>query len=214
MEIAALGCYRGHGSARLLEADMDACVFLLERLRPGDTLANLKSDEQATDIGGETIKRLWRPAPNRHEFPSLERWTQALRKNPPLGESALVEKAVRICDELLRSAGEPVLLHGDLHHFNILSSERGWLAIDPKGVVGDPAYDAAPFMFNPCAQPREVYERRATALARILDVPRERILRWSFVHRVLSASWDIEDNAAIPGAAESIATAKVFDDLV
>jgi streptomycin 6-kinase len=52
--------------------------------------------------------------------------------------------------ELIASSESPVLLHGDLHHFNILSARRQpWLAIDPKGVAGEPAYEPGALLRNP-----------------------------------------------------------------
>ncbi len=87
-----------------------------------------------------------------------------------------------------------MLLHGDLHHDNILAAERApWLALDPKGVAGEPAYEVGALMRNPRPQPAEVLARRASILAEVLDIDRQRILGWSFAQAVLSAWWNIED---------------------
>jgi len=87
------------------------------------------------------------------------------------------------------------LLHGDFHHYNILSSERGWLVIDPKGVIGPVGYEVGPFMLNPWNSPmdRIRLERRVDILAERLGWGRESIIKWSTAHAVLSAWWDVQD---------------------
>jgi streptomycin 6-kinase len=93
----------------------------------------------------------------------------------------------------------PVLMHGDFHHFNILSSERGWLVIDPKGVIGPAGYEVGPLMINPWGSlsdgvSNRLILRRVDILHEHLGWERERILEWSLAHAVLSAWWGIEDN--------------------
>ena len=91
------------------------------------------------------------------------------------------------------------LIHGDFHHFNTLLSERGWLAIDPKGVIGPVGYEIGPLMINPWNslsdgsnfQIRE--ERRVSILAERLGWEREYIINWATAHAVLSAWWDFQD---------------------
>jgi len=93
-------------------------------------------------------------------------------------------------------------LHGDLHHDNILSSDRGWLAIDPKGLLGDPAYDLANAFINPGgAEDRVKDPRRIAALADMvaarLGHNRKRVLGWAAAHAALSACWSIEAGESI-----------------
>tara|TARA_R110002124_G_scaffold44422_15_gene135615 strand:- start:9030 stop:9881 length:852 start_codon:yes stop_codon:yes gene_type:complete len=93
-------------------------------------------------------------------------------------------------------------LHGDLHHDNILSSDRGWLAIDPKGLLGDPAYDLAIAFINPGgAEDRVKDPRRIAALADMvaarLGHNRKRVLGWAAAHAALSACWSIEAGQSI-----------------
>jgi streptomycin 6-kinase len=92
----------------------------------------------------------------------------------------------------------PVLLHGDLHHFNILSAEDSWLAIDPKGIVGEPAYEVGAWMRNPIPnipepELRRFVWRRLDILADILELDWERLRQWSLAQAVLSAWWSYED---------------------
>ena len=91
-------------------------------------------------------------------------------------------------------------MHGDFHHFNILSSERGWLIIDPKGVIGPAGYEVGPFLINPWGDLlsgnnyREMTKRRIDILHERLGFERERIREWGLAHAVLSAWWSIEDH--------------------
>ena len=80
--------------------------------------------------------------------------------------------------ELLSSAGEPMLLHGDLHHYNILAAERQpWLAIDPKGVVGDPVYETGVFLYNRLTD--ELYPDEMLAIRAMREIVRESCMeRW------------------------------------
>ena len=155
-EADALRVFSGRGAVRLLKADPDRGAMMLERLKPGAQLENVPDDERAISIAAGLMKRLWRPAPREHRFPEVSEyegglnWLRAqLDGTTPLPR-LLVRRAESMLQELLAQKNEPVLLHGDLHHWNILSAEReSWLAIDPKGVVGDPAYELGPFIAVP-----------------------------------------------------------------
>jgi streptomycin 6-kinase len=201
-EIAALHLYDGRGIARLLDADPDQGILLLERLQPGTPLANLDDDEEATHIAAQVMRQLWQPVPPEHPFPSVARWAAGLQRlraryggtSGPL-PSPLVEMAETLFDELIGSMAEPVLLHGDLHHWNILSAGREpWLALDPKGVVGEPGYEIGPLLLNPTLQPGHVLARRIDQLAEELELDRERLRGWGLAHAVLSAWWTVEDH--------------------
>jgi streptomycin 6-kinase len=112
----------------------------------------------------------------------------------------LVETAESLSQQLLVENKDKALLHGDFHHFNVLESERGWLAIDPKGVLGPKGYEVGPLLINPVpdflneSNPKAKTEKRIAILSEMLDMERERIRSWSFCHAVLSAWWSIEDN--------------------
>jgi streptomycin 6-kinase len=102
-------------------------------------------------------------------------------------------------EELLLSEETRLLLHGDLHHENILSAARGpWLAIDPKGVVGEAANDTAALLHNPAGtldapDPRGLLQRRLDVLSGELDLDRARLRAWGIAQAVLSAYWGLED---------------------
>jgi len=206
-EIDALRLYAGDGCARLLDADPEHGALLIERLRPGTLLSAHPDDEEATAIAARLMQKLWRPVPEDHRFPTIEDWfggLRELRKEFAGGTGPfpvrLVEEAERLAADLFASLDPPVVLHGDLHHFNILAAEREpWLAIDPKGVVGEPAYEVGALMRNPLPaflgfpDPLGTLERRLTILADTLGFDRARLRAWTVAQGVLSAWWGYDD---------------------
>lgn len=207
-EIEALRVFDGQGTVKLLEADAEKGAMLLERLVPGEALLSLDDDEKATSIAVGVMRQLWREVPTDHAFPTVGRWGegfQRLRREFDGGcgpfPEGLVERAETTFVEFLAAACEPVLLHGDLHHGNILSAEREpWLALDPKGVVGEAAYEVGAFLRNPMPQllnasrPRWLLARRIDQMVEELGFDRERLLGWGIAQAVLSAWWSYEDH--------------------
>lgn len=204
-EIAALRLYNGDNMVQLLDADSERGVMLLEQLQPGEMLATLTDDEEATLIGATMMRKLWRPAPINHPFPTVAKWAEGLQRHRarfaggvgPLPK-LLFEAAEANFRDLLAANEPAMLLHGDLHHYNILRAQRQpWLAIDPKGVVGDPAYEVGAFLYNPDLAQRpnldRLLQRRMDLLAEQLAFDRERIRGWGVAQAVLSACWTIED---------------------
>ena len=134
-EIEALRLYNGSMTVKLLEADPDLGMLLLQRVTPGTPLSMLPDDEEATHIAAQLMRDLPVPVPADHPFPTVERWGLAFSrlrerfegKTCPLPRR-MVEKAEQLLPDLQSSSPPPVLLHGDLHHENILShGENGWL---------------------------------------------------------------------------------------
>lgn len=227
-EIATLRLFRGEGACQLIDADEEKGFLLLERLQPGLMLSTLEDDEEATHIAAEVMKKIWRPlesdsllsvqeqAPALQKFILLSDWFDGLNDlramfdggTGPLDEKLVARTEGSVRDFLVENH-MPVLMHGDFHHCNILSSERGWLVIDPKGVIGPAGYEVGPLMINPwgshfdklsAALSDGISNRLAQSVRRVdilhehLDWERERILEWSLAHAILSAWWGIEDN--------------------
>lgn len=207
-EIAALYMYDGHGMARLLESDATRGALLLEHLAPGTPLTSKADDAEATTIAAQVMRQLWRPIPADHPFPTVATWAAGLSRlrehyaggSGPLPED-LVVLAETLFAELLASQGPAVLLHGDLHHDNILAAgEHRWLAIDPKGLVGEAEYEVGALLRNPLPQllaqshPERVMAHRVAILASELSFDRQRIVNWGIAQAILSAWWTIEDH--------------------
>ena len=205
-EAAALVLYAGQGAARLLEADLEAGVLLLERLDPGTRLRTLPDGAEATSIAVGVMRQLWRPVPEGTALIPLSSWVGGLARLRAMFDGGtgpfparLVEEAEARFVDLLASLGEPVVLHGDLHHDNILMAERQpWLAIDPKGVAGEAEYETAAWIQNmvpadtPRAEARRIYERCIAQLAEELGFERQRIRDWVVAQQVLGTFWMLE----------------------
>ncbi|MFL5991361.1 MAG: aminoglycoside phosphotransferase family protein [Rubrobacteraceae bacterium] len=209
MEAEALRLFAGRGAALLLELDKGRGAMLLERLEPGVPLTTV-GDDEATSIAAGVMRRLWRPVPRDHQFPTVSDWARGfdrLRRSFGGGTGpmpvTLVEEAEGLFADLLASEEEPVLLHGDLHHHNILAARREpWLAIDPKGVVGEAAFDTAALLHNPVEvlgkpRPGKVMERRIDLLSEELGLDRERVRGWGLAGAVLAAYWGLEDSGQV-----------------
>ena len=155
-EASALSLFAGVGAVRLLDTDAPRGILLMERLTPGTPLYRLQGDAEATHTAAALMLRLWRTPPAEHSFPSLTVWFRAfeqLRERFDGGSGPfppeLIERAERTFIELNTSSDGKAILHGDLHHTNILFSARsGWVAIDPKGICGDAGYEVGSFMLN------------------------------------------------------------------
>jgi len=208
-EAAALGVFQGVGAVRLLDHEAPRGILLIERVLPGLPVHKLKSEPDATRSVAALMRELWRPPPPNHDFPSLTIWFQAfvrLRKQFAGGcgpfPAKLIDKAERVFSELNASSVRKMILHGDLHHENLLfSAERGWLAIDPKGIYGDPGYEVGSFMLNQLpadaseSGTMEILKQRLTIFSEELAISRSRLAQWSFSHAILSALWDFEESA-------------------
>lgn len=217
-EARVLQAYAGKHAAKLIDGDPKLGAILLERLVPGIPLWStwtVDKDNEQTHIAADLILRAKRPGSE--DFPTIERWCRAfkrclnkLKSNHP--DYKLIENAMRLAAEL-RSDGsqEGYLLHGDLHHGNILSSGDSWKFIDPKGVVGELAFEAGAFLRNPTDRILGVpdlaglIDRRLHIFAEVLNLDMSRLKAWCFCVCVLSICWSIEDNDTNTDAAMACA---------
>lgn len=218
-ELQALLAFDGQGMARLLELDADEGAMLLERLEPGRPLHTLRDDRTEMAIAAGIMRQLWRPAPSTSRFPSASDWGKAFDRHRaehggtagPL-PAAIFERGERLYRELDASTTRPLLLHGDFHQGNILSAARQpWLAIDPKGIVGDPAFEIGPLLLNlwedlyPISDPEDILRNRVRWLADDLGLERERVRLWGIARLVLSAVWSAENGGTGWGRAIELA---------
>jgi streptomycin 6-kinase len=197
-EAAALAHFGGEAATAVLAHDPERGALLLERLEPGTPLIELaaRDDDAATLAAADVMGRLRRPAPAGDAFPDAATWGRALTE--PVAHAvpaALVTRAGAEQAELCSSAEPPVLVHGDLHHLNVLRAGEGWKAIDPKGVLAEPAYETGALLRNPlnAALDRRLLERRIATLADALELDRDRIRAWGRVQAVLAAVWSTQE---------------------
>ncbi len=198
-----LAAFGGRGVARVYECAEGA--VLLERLSPGIPLAQLAlagQDDEATDILAEVIAAMSPESP-RPGTASVLDWAAGFERYAAATDARiprdLLAEAQRVYLELSGSQAHIRLLHGDLQHYNVLcDARRGWLAIDPKGVVGELEFELGALLRNPVDRPdwlaqAAVVDRRLTRLTAKLRIDRRRALRWGFAQGVLSAVWTVED---------------------
>ena len=205
-----LSAFAGNGVVRVYEHVPGA--VLVERLRPGNSLAELAlsgRDEEATDIlAGVMLRMSACSGTSQFEFcPTVHDWARAFERYLTSGDARIPRRLVgagqRAYLDLCASQRQPRLLHGDLQHYNVLfDSHRGWLAIDPKGVIGELEYEVGAALRNPYENPelfisRSTIERRLEQFTNKLNLNYERTLRWAFAQAVLSAIWLIEDGFAV-----------------
>jgi streptomycin 6-kinase len=208
----ALQHFDGHGMVRLVAYDEHDAVMLLERLKPGTPLRTVEDDEVAVSAAADVMRKIWRPLPQKHyPFPTVGDWGKGfarLRKLYAGGTGpippAMFDKAEKLYAELSASMAEPVLLHGDLHQDNILSAEREpWLAVDPKGVIGEPVFETGALLRNfwpdilSLPDPKLLMARRIDQLSAELAFDRGRIYDWGFSEAVLSVVWGVEDTGKL-----------------
>ena len=198
-EAFALKCFAGHGVVKVLAEDYG--MLLLERAVPGIALKSyfLIQEKESIEIACGVIQKLHQSnIPTTHNFPHIKDWLAALDKDGAIPDGYL-KKARKLRDQLLKTTGPDVLLHGDLHHDNILQNSETWMVIDPKGVIGEPAYEVAAFIRNPIpellnhADAPNIIHNRVTHFAELLELPSQRMLDWCFVQAVLSWVWGLED---------------------
>jgi len=195
----ALRYFDGNGAVRLLRYDDGAQLM---EYAAGDELVTLVErgeDENATRIIARVIKQL-------HSVPQdapyngmlmLDRWFGALLKkaaaDKQVGIESIYVRSASLAERLLADQREIRVLHGDLQHYNIRNTPRGWLAFDPKGVVGERTYDCANTLCNP-GMPELVHNEtrllnNAAILADTLALELGRVLAFTYIYACLNASW-------------------------
>jgi len=225
-EAAALAHWDGAGAVRLLASDSGRRALLVERCLPGDQLWSVADEAQADVDAAAVLQRLWAapPPPAGHRFRTLageaRRWADELparweRHGRPF-DRALLDRAVGWIGELLATSDGrgDVVLHQDLHGGNVLRAARGpWLAIDPKPLVGERAFDVASLLRDRRPElaadphPARRVRDRVDRLSEALDVDRERMRRWAVVHALAWGLADDEWFADIVACAEWLARA-------
>jgi streptomycin 6-kinase len=208
----------GKAAVRVIDAD-DAAV-LMERADGPRSLASMAvsgSDVEAAEILAETVLQLH--APRAGPIPStlvpLKIQFGALFRRAV--DHELLAWCATVARRLLATPHDAVPLHGDLHHDNVLDGGvRGWLAVDPKGLIGERTYDTANLLKNPWPHASLVHDTRrmrrlADLFSKHLSLDARRILAFGLAHAGLSASWDMDDGLD-PGY--SLRCAELLDDLV
>lgn len=201
-EADALTAFSGYGVVNLIFAENN--VLLLEQATPGISLNDYfpAQDVEATHLTCDVMKKLHQaPISSSSTFPHIRDWLKALDKDWDI-PCHLLQKARHLRDNLLATMTTTVLLHGDLHHDNILQSGNKWVAIDPKGIIGETAYEIGAFIRNPIpnlldnSNAVDIIQKRILIFATQLNMPPNRILNWCFVQSILCWVWALADKCS------------------
>jgi streptomycin 6-kinase len=213
-EAAALALWGGVGAVRLLERDDERRALLLERCEPGGQLSDLVEEDEANRAAARVLAMIWRPPPDGHAFALLEDEAHRQAERLParwkaLGrpfERTLLDAATAVYGELAPPQEEPVVCHQDFHGGNVLRATREpWLAIDPKPLVGERAFDTAWLLRDRRASiladphPRRRMRRRLDLLSAELGLDRERMRGWGIARAL---AWSIDAQRVHSGHVE------------
>jgi streptomycin 6-kinase len=188
----------GDGAAYVYAQEDDA--VLLERATDRYSLLHMAmngEDDEASRIMVRTAARLHAPRPTElRDSATLDRWFQSLEP-AALTHGGTFADCLEIATSLLASPQQPSILHGDIHHRNILDfGERGWLAIDPKRIYGERGYDFANIFANedlPTTTDPARLRRQLPIVSSGADIEASRLLKWIAAYSGLSAAWFLED---------------------
>lgn len=190
----------GDGAARVLANDGPA--LLLERATTGRALSDLVRggrDDEASRIMCDVIARLH--APRRKPLPDLLPLTHWFRDLTEPSQEGLLARAKALALTLVVEPHSPTVLHGDIHHDNVLDfGARGWLVIDPKRLIGDRYFDYTNIFCNPdlaAATDPAQFARRLAIVAEAAGLDRTRLLQWLLAWCGLSAVWCLNDPEAV-----------------
>ena len=190
----------GQGAAKIFQTGKNA--FLMEYL-DGHTLGELThrgSDQEAAHKLVETANQLQKVQfDQNYPWPKLEDWVAELME---LERGASwtddnwrhIEVSRHLAKELVSAQKDVRVLHGDLHHDNIIRGARGYCAIDAKGVIGEKAYELANAVCNPVGAEelmisRDRIEFLLTLWCEEFNLERARFLKWIIAQRGMSISW-------------------------
>lgn len=214
-EMKWLSCME-KGVPQIYFSDEKRNAFLMEYLEPGYSLKKLVTagdDDAATKIICQTIRNLQSQHRTDFNFQHLSELPKALTILENRFDARLLSQAKAWFHDLTMDRSNDVILHGDLHHDNILSSGNEWKAIDPHGYLGDPAAEVGAMMKNPIdcfpmnRSLSEIIERRLNIMAHELPFDAKRIKAWAFCMTVLSAAWSLEGHGAVTELEMNVASA-------
>lgn len=202
-EYFALKAYK-QACIKLIDGHCDSNALLLEQAVPGASLKSLypEFDDSALKITADIMKKLHKEEiPLNSGLPTVQEWFKNLFEPQNVLNEYHINKARTLAQKLFANQTNPVLLHGDLHHDNIILNGTEYLAIDPKGIIGDPAYEVYAFIKNPdplVPKSKDLMMHRIGLFSKYLDIPEIKLRQWAYVQAVLEACWAVKDGHINP----------------
>jgi streptomycin 6-kinase len=180
-------------------------AVLMAHLTPGHDLVSLCSngrDAEATDIIASLLQRMFAVSAHLGGIRSVDLMQPEFVQFRAGAEGIIplnyVDRAEELFADLCATQRDVRLLHGDLHHNNVLfDGNAGWVAIDPWGVIGEKEFEVGASLRNPIDAPQllndpRVIERRLGTYEAMLNIDADRALKWAFASAVLGILWPCE----------------------
>jgi len=223
-ELRTLRYYEGRHAVRVIDWDDESGAFLMDRITPGTNLReyDFVADggvEARSEIKIQLMNELPIAASDIDDLPTIDEWLalafNSFRKktkdNPEfLGFIVLAES---LYVDIKAMYPGTFLLHGDLHHENILhDAERGWLAIDPKGVLGPKIMECGRFIQNFIEdevsgadslddatddEVKSILNQRLEVFHDVTGYDRNHLAMVTFIDQVLSSCWTVNSGRAV-----------------
>jgi streptomycin 6-kinase len=196
-EYQALKHFNSYGMIQVLDYYQPLNALLLARAIPGRILK--EESNHVIDIYADVVQKLSAHHPTKYPFLHVSEWCQVIDEmNDSRIPAEYILQAKVVRQWLLASMHQGYPCHGDLHLENIIQDKDTWLAIDPKGIIGEMAFEAAAFdLIQDNENIREnltpLIEQRIYQLAQALNLDKRRLVAWIFLRMMLSIQWFIED---------------------
>lgn len=202
-EIEALQYFNGNGCVKLVDYDKEYKSLLIEYIKPGYTLKKLfpEQDLGSIEIVCDLIQKMQLVNnPINYQFKTVFDWLKLLNNfNTEFIPKYLFDKAQIILNRVTALEQNIHVLHGDLHHENIIKKSDSWIAIDPKGIVGPLEYEVGRFIMNPMPELLKqtnleyLINSRVDRFSQILKLEKDSLVDWLFLQVVLNCCWAKED---------------------
>jgi len=218
-EYNALVEFGGGVACRAYEFSDTDGVLLLERIKPGTQLRDEPNFDTRLGAFCQVFKSLHTSPNLTAKYATYIDWVSQSAaymrtRNDYAKLSEKMSKAEEICRYLWQKHPEQTLLHGDLHHDNILLGENGYRVIDPKGAIGNPVFDIPRFMLNEENHDEMGnFARIASTLSEKFNVPEEDIRLLYFIEICMGNCWSVEYSNRQPDWNDLLFAERVIADI-
>lgn len=212
-EFETLRRMKGNSCCQVYDFDGKEGMILEERILPGTVLREEAFWEKRAEVFARVFRGIHVILENETSYPSYLDWVknayEKLRKGPSADKRLVdgMREAVAVAEEMFAKYPQRMLLHGDLHHDNILQNEQGgYVVVDPKGVVGPPVFDTPRYVLNEMDEggdslPGEHILKVVGKISELLEYPVEDLRLLFFMETMLANAWsfgggeEIEEDA-------------------
>lgn len=209
-EIKMLQHFENNGAIKVIAYNPERSAALLQQAIPGTSLKLLypQNVDKVMEIYVDVVRKLHRqvatenkhPYTSQYTYRNVKEWLAALDNiTSPLLPAELMSKAIQLKRELLNTTSEEKILHGDLHHDNIIQDRHAWRVIDPKGIVGELGFEIAAFDFIHQSELENnldipsLFKNRIEKFSHKSGLEATRLAQWVYVRLMMSAAWFVED---------------------